>query len=94
MNQKLVKLAPKIHENRMELGVYSPIHALKDLNMTEFGTGVTEASSQRKVAKEAERTAQESNGRAASLLGTAPGQHLTFWDHPHPRPVGCGKPGQ
>jgi len=70
----LIKLAQKIHEKHTELGENSPIHALKDLNMAEFGSGVIKATGQRKVAKEAERTAQESTGRAASLLGTAPGQ--------------------
>lgn len=71
---ELIQLAQKIVEKHAELAENSPIHALKDLNMAEFGAGATEAGSQRQVAKEAERTAQESNGRAASLLGTAPGQ--------------------
>jgi len=70
---ELVALAGAIHKKSTELGANSPLKGLTDLDLEDFGDKVTEADTQRKAAKDFERKTQEANGRAAGLIGVAPG---------------------
>ena len=71
---ELVSLAAAIHAKHTTLAANSPLKGLTDLEMADFGSKATEADSQRKAAKDADRKAQEANGKASTLIGVAPGQ--------------------
>lgn len=70
----LLALAAAVQKKHSELKDKSPLKGLEELDMAAFGENTEEAKTKREAGKDFERKAQEANGKAASLVGVAPGQ--------------------